>query len=105
MLPEGDEGTKSPEKEEKQNGIPKEEKAKGKKRAASPEGLLQPVKLGKSELYKVPTNEELSHLKETENLFHSNLLRLQVSSAVSVPTSNKIVSENIIFSKIHFIRD
>ncbi|KAG8131313.1 hypothetical protein E2320_017935 [Naja naja] len=86
MLPESDEGTKGLEKEEKQNGTPKEEKAKGKKRAASPEGLLQPVKLGKSELYKVPTNEELSHLKETENLFHSNLLRLQIEELLKEVT-------------------
>uniref|UniRef100_A0A670Z235 Nucleolar protein 6 n=1 Tax=Pseudonaja textilis TaxID=8673 RepID=A0A670Z235_PSETE len=86
MLPESDEGTKDLEKEEKQNGIPKEEKAKGKKRAASPEGLLKPVKLGKGELYKVPTNEELSHLKETENLFHSNLLRLQIEELLKEVT-------------------
>uniref|UniRef100_A0A8C5RMW5 Nucleolar protein 6 n=1 Tax=Laticauda laticaudata TaxID=8630 RepID=A0A8C5RMW5_LATLA len=76
----------NPEKEEIQNDIPKEEKAKGKKRAASPEGLLKPVKLDKSELYKVPTNEELSHLKETENLFHSNLLRLQIEELLKEVT-------------------
>ncbi|XP_058027935.1 nucleolar protein 6 [Ahaetulla prasina] len=86
MLPESDEGTKGPEKEEKQNGVSKEEKRRGKKRAASSEGLLQPVKLGKSELYKVPTNEELSHLKETENLFHSNLLRLQIEELLKEVT-------------------
>ncbi|XP_012625602.1 nucleolar protein 6 isoform X1 [Microcebus murinus] len=42
------------------------------------EGLLQPVKLSRAELYKEPTNEELNHLRETEILFHSSLLRLQV---------------------------
>ncbi|XP_025215608.1 nucleolar protein 6 isoform X2 [Theropithecus gelada] len=41
-------------------------------------GLLQPVKLSRAELYKEPTNEELNHLRETEILFHSSLLRLQV---------------------------
>ncbi|XP_070599757.1 nucleolar protein 6 isoform X2 [Erythrolamprus reginae] len=85
MLPESDEGPQSLGKEEDQNGISKEEKPRGKKRASS-EGLLQPVKLGKSELYKVPTNEELSHLKETENLFHSNLLRLQIEELLKEVT-------------------
>uniref|UniRef100_A0A8C2UM31 Nucleolar protein 6 n=1 Tax=Chinchilla lanigera TaxID=34839 RepID=A0A8C2UM31_CHILA len=48
-------------------------------RAGSPaEGLLQPVKLSREELYKEPTNEELNRLRETEILFHSSLLRLQV---------------------------
>ncbi|KAM5183507.1 nucleolar protein 6 isoform 1-T2 [Callospermophilus lateralis] len=42
------------------------------------ENLLQPVKLSKAELYKEPTNEELNRLRETEILFHSSLLRLQV---------------------------
>ncbi|KAM4706920.1 nucleolar protein 6 isoform 2-T2 [Discoglossus pictus] len=40
--------------------------------------ILKPVRLSKSELYKPPTNEELNTLKETENLFHSNLLRMQI---------------------------
>ncbi|KAM8960952.1 nucleolar protein 6 [Pelodytes ibericus] len=40
--------------------------------------ILRPVKLTKSELYKPPTNEELNRLKETEHLFHSNLLRMQI---------------------------
>ncbi|XP_015390523.2 nucleolar protein 6 isoform X3 [Panthera tigris] len=42
------------------------------------ESLLQPVKLSQAELYKEPTNEELNRLRETESLFHSSLLRLQV---------------------------
>ncbi|KAM6182038.1 nucleolar protein 6 [Erethizon dorsatum] len=47
--------------------------------AGSPaESLLQPVKLSRKELYKEPTNEELNCLRETEILFHSSLLRLQV---------------------------
>nr|XP_012318628.1 nucleolar protein 6 isoform X2 [Aotus nancymaae] len=41
-------------------------------------GLLQPMKLSRAELYKEPTNEELNRLRETEILFHSSLLRLQV---------------------------
>ncbi|XP_054842072.1 nucleolar protein 6 [Eublepharis macularius] len=56
----------------------KESRSRGKKRRLASEGLLQPVKICKAELYKPPTSEELSRLKETENLFHSNLLRLQI---------------------------
>lgn len=59
----------------------KARKTSSKKRpaAGSPtSGLLQPVKLSKAELYKEPTNEELNRLRETESLFHSSLLRLQV---------------------------
>lgn len=56
------------------------EKASRKRAKAEPpaEGFLQPVKLSRAELYKEPTNEELNHLRETEILFHSSLLRLQV---------------------------
>lgn len=36
------------------------------------------LKLSRRELYKPPTSEELNQLKETENLFHSSLLRMQV---------------------------
>ena len=35
-------------------------------------------KLTNKELYKPPTNDELNQLKETENLFHSTLFRMQV---------------------------
>lgn len=57
------------------------EKVTSRKRAKTEppaEGLLQPVKLSRAELYKEPTNEELNRLRETETLFHSSLLRLQV---------------------------
>ena len=40
------------------------------------EGGVKPKK--KSGLYKPPTHEELQTLKETQNLFKSNLMRLQV---------------------------
>lgn len=49
------------------------------KRAAPTAADPQPAKLSRAELYKPPTNEELTQLKETEDLFHSSLLRLQVS--------------------------
>lgn len=57
------------------------EKVTSRKRAKTEppaDGLLQPVKLSRAELYKEPTNEELNRLRETEILFHSSLLRLQV---------------------------
>ncbi|KAG8505889.1 Nucleolar protein 6 [Galemys pyrenaicus] len=57
----------------------KKKSSKKRTAAGSPvEGFLQPVKLSRAELYKEPTNEELNHLRETESLFHSSLLRLQV---------------------------
>ncbi|XP_019589872.2 nucleolar protein 6 [Rhinolophus sinicus] len=62
-------------------GTAKDGKKESKKRTvagSSMEGLLRPVKLSRAELYKDPTSEELNHLRETESLFHSSLLRLQV---------------------------
>uniref|UniRef100_A0A452SLX4 Nucleolar protein 6 n=1 Tax=Ursus americanus TaxID=9643 RepID=A0A452SLX4_URSAM len=57
----------------------KKESSKKRTLAGSPvEGLLQPAKLSRAELYKEPTSEELNRLRETESLFHSSLLRLQV---------------------------
>ena len=38
------------------------------------------AKVSKPDLYKPPTNEELTQLRETENLFQSSLFRMQVSS-------------------------
>lgn len=48
------------------------------------EGRGEPVRGGEGRrqkitgLYKPPTHEELQQLKETQNLFKSNLMRLQV---------------------------
>lgn len=35
------------------------------------------------DLYKPPTVEELNQLRETENLFHSNLFRLQIEEMLN----------------------
>lgn len=45
-------------------------------------GIENPSKRFKqdSELYEAPSAEEMYTLKNTENLYHSNLLRLQVIS-------------------------
>ncbi|KAM4876616.1 nucleolar protein 6 [Thomomys bottae] len=68
-------------------GIGKEKKKaslRKRARAGSPTEslLLQPPKLSRAELYKEPTNEELNRLRETEILFHSSLLRLQVEELI-----------------------
>ncbi|XP_036597850.1 nucleolar protein 6 [Trichosurus vulpecula] len=52
--------------------------SKKRRTGAQDGGLLLPVELSQAQLYKEPTNEELSQMKETENLFHSNLLRMQM---------------------------
>ncbi|KAM9096445.1 nucleolar protein 6 [Sarcophilus harrisii] len=52
--------------------------SKKRRTGAQDGGLLPPVELSQAQLYKEPTNEELSQMKETENLFHSNLLRMQM---------------------------
>ena len=44
-------------------------------------------KLSRKDLYKVPTNEELSQLRETENLYHSSLFRMQVREVVNYKTN------------------
>ncbi len=36
------------------------------------------ARLAARELYKAPTSDEINRLKETENLFHSSLFRMQV---------------------------
>nr|CAB3264395.1 nucleolar protein 6-like [Phallusia mammillata] len=41
-----------------------------------------PAKLSRSELYKPPTNEELMDLRETEMLFHSNLVKLEIKETL-----------------------
>lgn len=54
---------------------------------ASPRSNNEPpfkqAKLTRAELYKPPTNEELNQLKETENLFHSTLFRMQITELLS----------------------
>lgn len=42
------------------------------------EVVYHPVKLSRNDLYRPPTAEELNQLKETENLFHCSLLKMQV---------------------------
>ncbi|XP_074649988.1 nucleolar protein 6-like [Tubulanus polymorphus] len=44
----------------------------------SSDAAAKAPKLSKGFLYKPPTNEELNQLKDTENLFHSSLFRMQI---------------------------
>ncbi|XP_017876904.1 nucleolar protein 6 [Ceratina calcarata] len=47
------------------------------------ESLPQKKKKFNKDLYKPPTVEELNQLRETENLFHSNLFRLQIEETLN----------------------
>ncbi|XP_060711362.1 nucleolar protein 6 [Hemiscyllium ocellatum] len=66
------------EMEEKEINNPRKKRNVMKNKQPKDVGVIEAVKLSKRELYKPPTNEELNQLKETENLFHSTLLRMQV---------------------------
>lgn len=57
-----------------------EDEAKRRKagEAAGEEAVYHPIKLSRSDLYRPPTAEELSQLKEAESLFHCSLLKMQV---------------------------
>ncbi|XP_045145137.1 nucleolar protein 6 isoform X2 [Echinops telfairi] len=81
-----------------EGAVKKKKKVSLKRRveARSPaEGLLQPVKLSRAELYKEPTSEELNRLRETENLFHSSLLRLQVEELLKEVSLSEKKKERI----------
>uniref|UniRef100_A0A8C3K0Z5 Nucleolar protein 6 n=1 Tax=Calidris pygmaea TaxID=425635 RepID=A0A8C3K0Z5_9CHAR len=67
----------------------------GKRAAPSGPGALQPAKLSRAELYKPPTSEELSQLKETEDLFHSSLLRLQIEELLKEVTLKETKKKKI----------
>lgn len=56
-----------------------------KREISDDEGESLPKKKKKldNDLYKAPTAEEINQLKETENLFHSNLFRLQIEEILS----------------------
>ncbi|GAB0202884.1 nucleolar protein 6 [Grus japonensis] len=70
--------------------------ARSAKRAApAGAGVLQPAKLSRAELYKPPTSEELSQLKETEDLFHSSLLRLQIEELLKEVTLKEAKKKKI----------
>jgi hypothetical protein len=56
-----------------------------------------PKKKLKSHLYKQPTVEELNDLRETENLFHSNIFRMQVSASQKKSKSISIFPEQFFF--------
>jgi len=47
------------------------------------ESVPKKKKKFENNLYKQPTTEELNQLRETENLFHSNLFRLQIEEILT----------------------
>ncbi|NXV02226.1 NOL6 protein, partial [Cettia cetti] len=65
------------------------------KRAAPTAAAPQPAKLSRAELYKPPTSEELTQLKETEDLFHSSLLRLQIEELLKEVTLKETKKKKI----------
>ncbi|NWW10874.1 NOL6 protein, partial [Oreocharis arfaki] len=69
--------------------------ARSGKRAAPRAAAPQPAKLSRAELYKPPTSEELTQLKETEDLFHSSLLRLQIEELLKEVTLKETKKKKI----------
>ncbi|XP_066195759.1 nucleolar protein 6 [Sylvia atricapilla] len=65
------------------------------KRAVPTASAPQPAKLSRAELYKPPTSEELTQLKETEDLFHSSLLRLQIEELLKEVTLKETKKKKI----------
>ncbi|XP_062369968.1 nucleolar protein 6 [Cinclus cinclus] len=65
------------------------------KRTAPTAADPQPAKLSRAELYKPPTSEELTQLKETEDLFHSSLLRLQIEELLKEVTLKETKKKKI----------
>uniref|UniRef100_A0A8C3CHV7 Nucleolar protein 6 n=1 Tax=Cairina moschata TaxID=8855 RepID=A0A8C3CHV7_CAIMO len=67
--------------------------ARGRKRPApapAPSG-----RLSRAELYEPPSSEELNRLKETEDLFHSSLLRLQIEELLKEVTLKETKKKKI----------
>ncbi|ESO86693.1 hypothetical protein LOTGIDRAFT_220490 [Lottia gigantea] len=66
------------------------------------------TKKEREKLYKEPTVEELKQMKETENLFHSNLFRLQISEVlkeVTLKDKHKKYAHNLIDNLKEMILD
>ncbi|XP_050403291.1 nucleolar protein 6 [Patella vulgata] len=68
-------------------------------REVTGEPMKKMTKKEREKLYKEPTVEELNQMKETENLFHSNLFRLQITEVlkeVSLKEKHKRQAEKLI---------
>ena len=64
------------------------------------------AKLSKTELYKPPTSDEINQLKETENLFQSSLLRMQVGAVSYYRQSHRFSCRlKTVFNHIHSTND
>ena len=71
------------EVEEEEGGDEEEEKGDTGRGVGTDEGK----KKRKGGLYSLPTHDELQQIRETENLFHSNLMRLQVNHSYTTTVS------------------
>eukprot|EP00062_Callorhinchus_milii_P027479 gi/632990825/ref/XP_007884348.1/ PREDICTED: nucleolar protein 6-like [Callorhinchus milii] len=78
ISPQGAEQEVIEEEDEEDKEEERKSQKKRKEKQTPDAGVITVVKMNKKDLYKPPTNEELNELKETESLFHSNLLRMQV---------------------------
>lgn len=66
--------------------------------ASAEEPPLKKVKGGDGKPRKAPTAEEMAHLKETQNLFQSNLFRMQVCLRNFLVIWASIVIGGVLFS-------
>lgn len=68
----------SPDSPHEEEAVEAPIKAKRSKPEEGEDVVYHPVKLSRNDLYRPPTAEELSQLKEAESLFHCSLLKMQV---------------------------
>ncbi|XP_060067208.1 nucleolar protein 6-like [Ylistrum balloti] len=54
--------------------------------SSTADDTLSSTKINKKSLFKPPSNDELNQLKETENLYHSSLFRMQITELLSEVT-------------------
>ncbi|NWZ30687.1 NOL6 protein, partial [Asarcornis scutulata] len=69
--------------------------ARGRKRPAPAPAPAPSGRLSRAELYEPPSSEELNRLKETEDLFHSSLLRLQIEELLKEVTLKETKKKKI----------
>ncbi|XP_033750343.1 nucleolar protein 6-like [Pecten maximus] len=60
--------------------------ADSKVQSSAEDDATSATKISKKSLFKPPSNDELNHLKETENLYHSSLFRMQITELLSEVT-------------------
>ncbi|XP_056141122.1 nucleolar protein 6 [Lampris incognitus] len=71
---------------EKENGDHAKAKRSKPEEHGGEDMVFRPVKMSRRDLYRPPTAEELSQLKEAENLFHCSLLKMQMEELLKEVT-------------------